>query len=170
MGSTSDFDPQSVEALFSEAMHGRGYRKKALNWSIDRAPIVVILNLQTSGWNERKRWGRHYLNISCFIRELDETSAYEGKVPSEYKGHIRLRAGHLLPGDYVDNIACLDDTVPMGFEERREAIRALLEIHVLPCVDELSSAEGIRRLAAAGKLETSLVARGVVDWAESRKS
>lgn len=164
----SDLDLQSVEALFSNAMQGRDFRKKGLIWSIERDVIVVILNLQTSSWNERKGWGRHYLNISAFIRALDPTYAFAAKVPPHYRGHVKLRAGHLMRGEYVDDLTCFDDTVGMETKARRQAIDALLADYVLPAVGKLSSADGIRKLADAGKLPGNVFPSYVADWVNSQ--
>lgn len=164
MGSIPDLAPESVEVLFTAAMQGRGYRKKGLNWSFERDALIVVLNLQTSGWNDRRRWGRHYLNIASFIRALDSGGAYESKVPPEFKGHIRLRAGHLLPGGYVDNIPCLDDTVSMSADKRRSEIISLLDDRVLPVAEQLTSIEGIANFAKSSIFANCLVTLGVEEW------
>ena len=66
-----DIEPHSVEEIFVEVMKPHGFKKKQLSWYLDGDTVLTAINLQTSSWNARKRWGVHYVNAGCFVRELD---------------------------------------------------------------------------------------------------
>lgn len=133
----------TVQALFAHAMRDYRLKKVRLNWYLGKNDIVSGINLQSSQWNDGKAFARHYLNFGCFVRVFDQTHRYDGKLPPESSFHIRARAGNLLPGQYVDEIPCLDDEVTLPPESRYGQIKALLNDHVMPAVSMLSTEAGI---------------------------
>jgi hypothetical protein len=133
----------TVQALFVNAIGEYKLKKARLNWYLGTKEIVSGIDLQCSQWNDRKGFGRHYLNFGCFVRALDHARRYEGKVPPASSFHVRARAGNLLPGQYVDHLPCLDDKASISPESRDHQIRALLCDHIVPTLSMLSTEAGM---------------------------
>jgi len=164
-------EPHSVEAIFVEAMKPHGFKKKQLNWYLDGEAILAGINLQTSNWNARKRWGVHYVNAGCFVRELDTERKYDRKQPPVYAFHVNFRAGCLLPGEYIDTIPCLNDDNEMSVDARRGEIEMLVNERLVPVVRRLATEDGIVAIYKQSLLPQHVFTGAygrMMPWIESR--
>lgn len=147
-------DLHSVKFMVSALARGHFSRKRALNWFNVSDRAKVGFNLQSSAWNERKGYGRHYINLGCSMPEFcSEGRVYDRSATNISLFPMRIRYRAQLPnGELVDNPPWFDDECEMPVQDRERLIRATLLDEVFPLADKLMNIEWVKSAYENGSL------------------
>ena len=78
-----------IQEVFKPIFKANGFKKNGATWHHVGEDLVKVFNIQGSQWSRY-----FYFNIGLYLRELGNDQK-----PTEFKCHVRLRAGQLLSGE-----------------------------------------------------------------------
>jgi hypothetical protein len=121
-----------IESIYKPVLKEKGFRKKQLNWWLEKGGLIWVVNVQKSLYGEQ-----YYLNIGAEPVELAET-----EFPVEYKCGFRARIDSICElNDVQRNSLDFEKLVPE--EERKKAWLEMLN-QFLQLIEKISCLEDLR--------------------------
>jgi Domain of unknown function (DUF4304) len=137
--------PKLLSQHFAEPLKKAGYKKTNLNWLRQNEETFLIINIQTSRWND---WA--YVNFAVVANAIENVTN-----PKEYNGHIRFRLEDLCPpklalligGDQHD-LLTPNPKIPTDSDAILFATG--LNDYGVPFIDEMDTTDKLRNLLREG--------------------
>ena len=131
----------------SRVLARAGFQARGDTWYRDAHVGLQAVELQKSEWGDQ-----YYLNVGVYVRDL-------GKVrwPKTYQCHLNVRADVIDVRQQDLWREVLDLESQLDANGRGEELQALLTSQVLPLLDSLRTAEGIRDAYLKGALSHAAV-------------
>jgi Domain of unknown function (DUF4304) len=131
---------------FAEPLKKAGYKKTNLNWLRQNEETSLIINIQTSRWND---WA--YVNFAVVVNAIENFTN-----PKQYCGHIRFRLQDVCPPKLAllisgDEHDLLTPNPKIPTESDAILFTASLKDYGIPFIEEMDTTEKLRTLFKEGK-------------------